>query len=294
MFGGVGSPEIRNLQYLPPSVLDAYKQKMAWVTKMYGFEYGKAEYSEREQRLVDWASCAVCNGVAFETLMQAGITPDYAMGYSMGLDNLCCCLGVFEKDIVYYNLRYCEEEAALAREKNEYFDVATIVGMGQEEVLQCIEKAQIGNAATIGSVNSEVSIMVSGYADAVEKLLEVCLEEGALKAKSLHTGTAFHYAGYQYCKKTKDMLSTIEVKDSPIPIMSAYSQQLLQDGNMLRDETIANFNSSMNWKKSLEALENLGVTQFYDLSPDGMLRKISRLTQSNAKFHAVDKVIKGL
>ena len=175
-----------------------------------------------------------------------------------------------------------------AWENNEKFDMGIIIGMDSGTVREIIHGLDLQKKVVIGSVNSSVCLMISGYADDVQVVLDKCAEEGALKSIRMNQPIAYHNDFIApYCRAYIDFCSQTEYSDPIVPIVSAFDQRLLIHKEDLIEENIKNLTSPMRWDLTIRKLQELEVTAFYDTSINGAIRKFSRWNKRKSTFYTI-------
>ncbi|MGW0947704.1 type I polyketide synthase [Streptomyces sp. NPDC002623] len=123
----------------------------------------------------------------FRLVEQAGVTPDFVLGHSTGELAAAHCAGVLSLDDA------CTLVAARGRLLQTLrTDGATVaVETSEAELAELIAQADVGDRATIAVVNGPRAVVVSGDADAVERVVGLCEERGR-KTRRLAISHAAH------------------------------------------------------------------------------------------------------
>ena len=64
----------------------------------------------------------------------------------------------------------------------------------------------------------------------------------------------------------------------------------MTDGNDLRKENCINILNPIRWDLAVKKLEDLGVTEFYDVSANGAVGKFSRINKRKSRIYTFDEV----
>nr|WP_217215523.1 type I polyketide synthase [Streptomyces sp. AC550_RSS872] len=123
----------------------------------------------------------------FRLVEHAGVTPDYVLGHSTGELAAAHCAGVLSLDDA------CTLVAARGRLVQTMRTDGAMVAVetSEAELAELMALAEVGERATIAVVNGPRAVVVSGDADAVERVRELCEERGR-KTRKLPISHAAH------------------------------------------------------------------------------------------------------
>lgn len=260
-------------------------EKMLEVNLM---EYLQSEVEDRpvEISIRNLVLTYISDYIIFNTYLSHGIKPDVLVGYSLGLNTAMVCAGnlSFEGGLeILQSVKKCLRYA----DENLHRNMALVVGLTRSQIEAYIEQHHWQEYVSIASINSEYSFLITGEEEYVQNVIDFAQEDGALKAVMIHTYMAFHYDKredwLEECIKGMDQL---EVFDRKFDVMSVYSLDLLEDSEeVVKDELKKNVYCQMHWGDALAKLEAEGYHEFWDVSLDGNLKKLSFLTDKKSTFH---------
>ncbi|MFI1028337.1 type I polyketide synthase [Streptomyces sp. NPDC020951] len=123
----------------------------------------------------------------FRLVEHAGVTPDFVLGHSTGELAAAHCAGVLSLDDA------CTLVAARGRLVQTLRTDGAMVAVetSETELAELMALADVGERATIAVVNGPRAVVVSGDADAVERVRELCRERGR-KTRRLPISHAAH------------------------------------------------------------------------------------------------------
>lgn len=145
-----------------------------------------------------------------------------------------------------------------------------------------IEAAIVGlEGVYIANYNCPGQIVITGFAQGVEKASEVLLEAGAKRVLPLKVSGPFHSPMMKEAgEKLEQVLQEIELSPLRIPYVTNVTAEYVKeigDTRKLLKEQVA---SSVRWQQSMERMIADGVTTFIEIGPGrtlaGFLKKISR------------------
>lgn len=133
----------------------------------------------------------------------------------------------------------------------------------------------------IANYNCPGQIVITGFAQGVEKASEVLLEAGAKRVLPLKVSGPFHSPMMKEAgEKLEQVLQEIELSPLRIPYVTNVTAEYVKeisDTRKLLKEQVA---SSVRWQQSMERMIADGVTTFIEIGPGrtlaGFLKKISR------------------
>jgi malonyl CoA-acyl carrier protein transacylase len=114
----------------------------------------------------------------------------------------------------------------------------------------------------------------------VERALLLCQNEGAIKAFSFGTGVAYHHPVMKkYSQEYVDFCGSIEYNAPVYPILSIFDREIMTEGRQVMRENQLNVYTPIRWDLAIKKLEELGVTEFFDVSANGAVSKFSRVSR---------------
>ena len=156
--------------------------------------------------------------------------------------------------------------------------MSAVLGLTGEQI-----EAAIGGleGVYIANYNCPGQIVITGFAQGVEKASEVLLKAGAKRVLPLKVSGPFHSPMMKEAgEKLEQVLQEIELSPLRIPYVTNVTAEYVKeigDTRKLLKEQVA---SSVRWQQSMERMIADGVTTFIEIGPGrtlaGFLKKISR------------------
>ncbi|WP_186785985.1 ACP S-malonyltransferase [Paenibacillus agilis] len=297
LFQGVGADYRNFLDKFDDDQLHTLEQYCSTVNEQIGidlhgylFTSHELKHTEYDQMFYDWIAIYTCDYIVYQQYVNSGIKPAMMVGYSMGLITAMACgksisfaAGLQMLQIIY---EYPKSSA-------DSCGMGVIVGKTYSEVYDMIANCKAENDVFIASENNETCLVISGIKDSVIQVLNTAELQGAIKASTIHTPYAFHSP---YAAKGIEMFVNL-VEDTPIydgevPIISVFTQTIIQSASDLKNELIKNMASPMNWNASILKLGEWGIDSFVEVSLDDSLTKISRIINLDYEFVTYKKFIR--
>ena len=280
LFNGIGSKPEKLLVKLPPELMDKYEYYLDAAFGRLGLNKDLEKNKAYDGRVAEWIISLICDRVVFEHYIDKGIIPDIGAGYSSGIVSISGCFGSvpheFAQDIIMMN----RSTMRCLERNNEKLDMGIVIGFSYSDIEEMFRDKFSPDEIVIGSGNSKFHVMVSGRADAVERALLLCQNEGAIKAFSFGTGVAYHHPIMkQYSQEYVDFCGSIVYSDPEYPILSIFDREIMTKGQQIMRENQLNVYTPIRWDLAVKKLEELGVTEFFDVSANGAVSKFSRVSR---------------
>ncbi|MGY3713952.1 ACP S-malonyltransferase [Sutcliffiella cohnii] len=217
----------------------------------------------------------------FKKLEEAGITPDYVAGHSLGeYSALVASKSISFEDAVFavHNRGKFMEEAVPAGEGT----MAAVLGMtaGElekvtNEVTETIAPVQLAN------LNCPGQIVISGSTEGVKVASEKAKEAGAKRVIPLVVSGPFHSSLMKpAASKLEEMLKEIKISSPTVPVIGNVDAKEVVDANEIEQKLIEQLYSPVRWEESVERMIDLGVDTFIEVGPgkvlSGLIKKINR------------------
>lgn len=292
LFNGIGTNTEKSISEMPEVLSERFYSYRADIFRRFSFNACSDKNTPVDNILVQWFDSSISDRVVTETYMEKGIKADIGAGYSSGLLNVCACFSVFSFDFLYELFYLNKATITSAWDNGETLDMGVIIGMDSETVQEIICGLDMQKRVVIGSVNSSYCIMISGYADSVQAVLDKSAGEGAIKSIRMNQPIAYHNSFISpYCREYVDFCSQTEYSDPAVPIVSSLDQRLMTAKEDLIEENIRNLTTPMRWDLTIKKLQELGVTEFYDTSINGAVKKFTKWNKRKSVFYTIYDVL---
>ena len=280
LFNGIGPRYDKLLASLTPELTDRYEVLYEKACAHLGLKKDIQRNTGYDAKIAEWLVPFICDRVIYEFIIGKEILPDIGIGYSSGIVSASACFGSIPHEAAWDIVRTHRSMLKLLDEKEIRLGAAIIIGFSYQDLHELLSETFSPDELVIGSGNSRVHSMICGKAEAVNKAIELCTQQGALKTIDLKTGTAFHHKMMaQYSTEYIDYCNRLEYKDPKYPMISVFDQTVLTTAAGIARENQLNVYTQMRWDLALKELERLGVTEFVDISANGSLKKLSRVSR---------------
>ncbi|MFI5114146.1 MAG: ACP S-malonyltransferase [Terriglobales bacterium] len=235
----------------------------------------KLKLTEITQPAILTASVAV-----WRVLEEKGVTPDFVAGHSLGEYSAHVAAGTLEFADAVRTVRnrgkYMQEAVPVG-----VGAMAAIIGMTLDKVSEICHEAARGEVCQAANINSPEQIVISGHAGAVERAIQLAIENGARKAVSLPVSAPFHCALMQPARdRLAADLRALSFRNSRCPVVSNVDAVLVTDAESARDALIRQVTGAVKWDQSMRLVIAKGVNLFVEVGPGkilwGLMRQIDR------------------
>lgn len=214
-------------------------------------------------------------------LSEAGITPAYTAGHSLGEYTALVASGVlsFEDGVSAVHKRgQFMNEAVPAGEGA----MAAILGL-DAEALEAVTKSITTDGYPVqpANLNCPGQIVISGTKEGVDRACEELKEAGAKRAIPLNVSGPFHSSLMKpAANNLKSALDDLEMNNALIPVIANVNAQAVTDKETIKQLLVEQLYSPVLWGDSVRTLIESGVTHFIECGPgkvlSGLVKKIDR------------------
>lgn len=214
-------------------------------------------------------------------LLEAGISPDYTAGHSLGEYSALVASNVlsFEDAVQLVHKRGLFMNEAVPAGEGA---MAAILGLDKESLTEVTkEVSENGETVQVANLNCPGQIVISGTAAGVEQASVKAKEAGAKRAIPLVVSGPFHSELMRPAAHKLDAtISSIALQDATIPVISNVTALPVSSGSEVKNLLVEQLYSPVRWEESVQKMIELGVTTFIECGPgkvlSGLVKKIDR------------------
>ncbi|MGW5251162.1 type I polyketide synthase, partial [Streptomyces sp. NPDC004129] len=215
----------------------------------------------------------------YRLLEHHGVVPDYLLGHSIGEVTAAHLAGVWDLADA------CTVVVARGRFMQAARDGGAMVALeaAENEVRETL--AQYGDTIAVAALNSPRSTVVSGDAEAVDRVAALWRERGR-KTRRLPVSHAFHSPHMDdVLDDFRDALAGVTFREPRIPVVSDATGTLATPDDLRSPDYWAHhIRDTVRFLDGVRFLEAAGVTAYLELGPDGVLTAMAQecLTRDGA------------
>jgi [acyl-carrier-protein] S-malonyltransferase len=285
LFPGQGSQSVGMGRDLAQAFAVA-RQTFEEANEVLGFDLAELCFNGPEEQLwlTEFTQPAIftVSVAAFRVLAEAGVTPDYLAGHSLGEYSANVAAGAIEFAAAASTVRRRGQLMQHAVPPGEGA-MAAILGMPPEAVLSICQEAsrEVGAPVEPANLNSPEQTVISGATAAVEWAVPLARLRGAKRAVMLPVSAPFHCSLMQPAQDAlAPILQQIPFLPARVPVVVNVNAGLVSDPTVLRNALIRQVTGAVHWSESMQVLIARGVTNFIEVGPgkvlSGLLRQIDR------------------
>jgi len=223
--------------------------------------------------------------MVLDAVERLGIEPSFLAGHSLGEYTALTASGALGFDD---GVRLVCERADAMHEAGSanVGTMAAVLGLDDDQVEVACRRAD--SDVWVANFNAPGQVVIAGSPDGVAAAGVVAKELGAKKVMPLQVAGAFHTP---YMTPARDRLraaiAAASPRDTEVPVVSNVDALAHSVGDEWASLLSAQLSSPVRWKHCLLTLAELGVVDFAELGPGGVLTGMAKRTVESARTISV-------
>jgi len=161
--------------------------------------------------------------------------------------------------------------------------MVSLLGMELDAIERLCDEARGRGILQIANYLCPGNTVVSGNKDACERVAELAVQAGAMKAIPLAVAGAFHTPIMQPAvERLTAVLATATISAPRIPVISNVDARAHSEPEVIRSLLVQQLVKPVRWEDSMRQLLDEGVDLFYEVGPGrvlrGLMKRINRKT----------------
>jgi [acyl-carrier-protein] S-malonyltransferase len=223
--------------------------------------------------------------MVLDAVERLGIEPSYCAGHSLGEYTALTSTGAlsFEEGV-----RLVVERADAMHEAGNLHPgtMAAVLGLDDEQVEVACRRAD--SEVWVANFNAPGQVVIAGSKEGVQRASEIAKELGAKKSMPLAVSGAFHTPFMVPAKdRLREAIALASPRDTEVPVISNVDAMAHASGDEWASLLSAQLSSPVRWKHCLLSLAELGVSEFAELGPGGVLTGMAKRTVESARTISV-------
>lgn len=273
MFPGQGAQS----KGMGAALFDQFPRQVQQADEILGYSIRSLCLEDPDRRLEETSytqpALYVVSALAYLKGQEAGLSPAYAAGHSLGEYNALFAAGVFDFQT---GLRLVQKRGQLmGRAKGG--GMAAVIGLGEEDIQRTLASENL-SGVSIANFNTPSQLVISGPRDEVARAEAPLLAKGARHFVMLRVSAAFHS---RYMIEAEQefsaFLSGFRFAPPRFPVFSNV-HALPYEAERLHATLAAQISRPVRWAEIMRRLLSLEGVSFEEVGPGnvltGMLRKI--------------------
>jgi [acyl-carrier-protein] S-malonyltransferase len=219
--------------------------------------------------------------MVLDAVERLGIDAGFCAGHSLGEYTALAATGAlgFQEGVVLVS----ERAAAMHDAGNaQPGTMAAVLGLDDDQVEVACNLADA--EVWVANFNAPGQVVIAGSHDGVEAAGKHAKELGAKKVMPLQVSGAFHTAFMSAARdRLRDAIAAADIRDAEIPVVSNVDAKPHNRGAEWTALLSAQLASPVRWKQCLQHLASLGVTDFAELGPGGVLTGMAKRSVEGAR-----------
>lgn len=223
--------------------------------------------------------------MVLDAVERLGIEASLCAGHSLGEYTALAATGAlgFQEGVALVAERAAAmHEAGSAHEGT----MAAVLGLDDDQVEVACNLADAD--VWVANFNAPGQVVIAGAPAAVEQAGVHAKSLGAKRILPLQVSGAFHTAFMAPAReRLREAIAVADIRDAEIPVVSNVDAKPHDRGNEWISLLSAQLSSPVRWKHSLQTLSSLGVTDFAELGPGGVLTGMAKRSVDGARTISV-------
>ena len=214
-----------------------------------------------------------------------GVEPSFCAGHSLGEYTALTATGALSFDD---GVRLVTERAdAMHHAGNDNpGTMAAVLGLDDDQVEVACRRAD--SDVWVANFNAPGQVVIAGSPEGVAAASAVAKELGAKKVMPLQVSGAFHTPFMAPARdRLRKAIAEANPRDTEVPVVSNVDALAHDRGSEWTSLLSAQLSSPVRWKHCLLTLASLGVTEFVELGPGGVLTGMAKRTVESARTIAI-------
>lgn len=236
----------------------------------------------------------VAGAAHWRAFTERGCRPAAVAGHSLGEYTALLAAGCLDWEQAL-SLVHTRGKAMARAARRTPGAMAAIVGIPAERLEQmCRQVAdRSGQTVVIANHNTHRQLVVSGHAEAVELLIAQARDAGALRARRLPVGGAYHSPLMEPAEREMaSALDRVRLRPPRLPLVSSVTGRQVTDIDAYRDVLRGQITAPVRWDRCVAALLEHGARTFIETGPGRVLTGLGRELARQAKHHSAQQALR--
>ena len=221
-------------------------------------------------------------------LREAGITPDYAAGLSLGEYSALQCAGVFDAKTAISLVAFRGQAMADAVQGRPC-GMAAVLGMDRDALKAVCSEASDAGVVECTNFNCPGQIVISGDAAAVDKAGELAKAAGAKRVLPLKVSGPFHTSLMAPAGDAlREKFQSVDFGAMEIPVLFNCLGDLTGEADTIPNLLEQQVQSSVYLEDTIRRLGELGVDTVVEIGPGRTLSGFVKKTVKGIKCYPVE------
>jgi [acyl-carrier-protein] S-malonyltransferase len=223
--------------------------------------------------------------MVLDAVERLGVDAGFCAGHSLGEYTALAATGAlgFQEGVVLVS----ERAAAMHDAGTEKLGtMAAVLGLDDDQVDVACNLAD--DDVWVANFNAPGQVVIAGSPGGVESAGAHAKDLGAKRIMGLQVSGAFHTSYMTAAReRLREAIAAADIRDAEIPVISNVDAKPHHQGHEWTSLLSAQLASPVRWKHCLLTLASLGVTEFAELGPGGVLTGMAKRSVDGARTISV-------
>lgn len=223
--------------------------------------------------------------MVLDAVERLGLEPSFCAGHSLGEYTALTATGAlrFDEGVRLVTARAdAMHDAGVAQPGT----MAAVLGLDDEQVDVACRRAD--EDVWVANYNAPGQVVIAGSPDCVGRASANAKDLGAKKVMALPVSGAFHTPFMSAARhRLRAAIAEADPRDTEVPVVSNVDALPHHEGKEWASLLSAQLTSPVRWKQCLLELEDLGVSDYAELGPGGVLTGMAKRTVSGGRMISV-------
>ena len=213
-------------------------------------------------------------------LREAGVTPDYAAGLSLGEYSALACAGVFDMQTAVA-LTAFRGKAMAAAAAGRTCGMTAVLGLDETSLQACCSAAAEEGVVQICNYNCPGQLVIGGEKAAVDKAADLALAAGARRCLPLNVSGAFHtLLMHPAGDALREKFQSIHFAPMQFPVLFNCKGGPMEAGETIPELLVRQVQSSVYLEDTIRAMAGMGVDTIVEIGPGKALSAFVKKTEN--------------
>jgi [acyl-carrier-protein] S-malonyltransferase len=279
VYPGLGSQRAR----IGLDLVEAYPAAdYDWASEVLGYDVlellATPDLESRENSYRAQVALFCVSVAATRVLTEAGLTPSYVAGHSLGESAALVASGALAADV---GLAMVAHRAEVMREvlhaTGRTGSMVAVLGLPFDRLYQALDDAAGEDVLVLANDNAPGNGVVAGKDTALDRLVELAEAAGAKRVLRMNVDCAFHSPLMAPVVETmRPYLSAVPLRPATVPMVLNSTTHPCRSVGQLRTALVEQLISPVRWRESVLRLAGLGVDTFIEVGPGSVLSGLIR------------------
>lgn len=167
--------------------------------------------------------------------------------------------------------------------------MAALIGLSLEKSEDIAKRASQDQICVIANDNNSEQVVLSGHKEAIERAIDIALEEKAKRAVLLPVSVPFHSPLIEEAAKAmEDAFAYVSLKPFEIPIISNITAHPVLDYQQIPSFLIKQITSRVRWRESILKMKELGVQKIVEVGAGKVLTGLVKRIEPSIKAMTIN------